>query len=306
MKRNQLSAHFVRSVTEPGRYHDGIGLFLNVKATGSKSWMQRLVIHGRRRDLGLGSALRVSLAEARRTAFANWSLARAGGDPTAAVKAGRVPTFAEAVDSVIVIHREGWKDAGKSEAQWRASLRDYAMKRLGRVPVDAVTSADVLAVLVPIWSVKRETARRVRGRISAVMKWAVAEGYRTDDPAGDAIAAALPKNGGPKRHQRALPYQDVAGALATVRASGCYAVTALALEFAILTAARSGEARLATWDEIDLDAATWAVPAGRMKQKREHRVPLSGRALDILRQAEAYRDRSGLVFPSVPGQGAVR
>ncbi len=300
MKRNQLSVHFVRTVTEPGRYQDGTGLYLQVKPTGSKAWVQRLTIRGKRRDLGLGSALRVTLAQARKAAFANWCEARGGGDPTR--QAGTAPTFAQALDAVIEMHRAGWKHAGKSEAQWRSSMRDYALPRIGGMTVDAIQSADVMAVLLPIWQSKHETARRVRQRIGAVMQWAIAQGYRTDDPAGDAIRAALPRNGAVKRHQRAVAYQAVSEALAAVKASSAAPTTVLALEFLTLTATRSGETRLATWNEIDLDARTWTIPAGRMKQKREHRVPLSDRAVAILREAARYRDASDLLFPSVTGR----
>ena len=209
-----------------------------------------------------------------------------------------MPTFAEAFETVIGIHREGWKDAGKSEKQWRASLRDYAMPRLGRRRVDQITTADVMAVLIPHWHTKNETMRRVRQRIGAVMKWAVAQGYRGDNPAGDAISAALPKNGSVRRHQRALPFTEVGAALAKVKMSGAHGLTALAFEFLVLTACRSGEVRLATWDEVDFESATWTVPANRMKAKRDHRVPLSARALQILEEARAFEDGSGLVFPS--------
>ena len=203
---------------------------------------------------------------------------------------------------MIAIHREGWKDAGKSEKQWRASLRDYAMKRLGRRRVDQITTADVMAVLIPHWHTKNETMRRVRQRIGAVMKWAIAQGYRDDNPAGDAISAALPKNGSVRRHQRALPFPGVGAALEKVKTSGAQTLTALAFEFLVLTATRSGEVRLATWDEVDFDSATWTVPASRMKAKRDHRVPLSARALQILDEARAFEDRSGLIFPSPQGR----
>ena len=306
MKRHQLTVAFVRSTTEPGRYHDGYGLYLNVRPyqqdgnPGARSWVQRLVIQGRRRDIGLGSLDRVSLAQARKAAFENRNVARAGGDPTR--KAVAVPTFAEALDIVIGIHRQGWKNAGKSEAQWRASMTAYALPMIGRMTVDAIQTADVMRVLLPHWQAKHETMRRVRQRISATMKWAIAQGYRQDDPAGDAIRAALPRPGAVKAHQRAIPFAEVAAALAAVKASGCYPVTALCMEILTLTACRSGEARLATWAEVDMDAAVWTIPAGRMKQKREHRVPLSDRALAILREAEQYRDTSGLIFPSVTGR----
>ena len=214
-----------------------------------------------------------------------------------------MPTFAEAVETVIGIHSATWKDSGKTEAQWRSSLATYASPRLGHKSVDAITTADVLAVLVPIWNDKRETARRVRQRISAVMAWSVAEGYRPDDPSA-AVSAALPKgsNGRGRTHQRALPHAEVADAIATVRESQAWPSTKLVLEFLALTAARSGEVRLATWDEIDTAAATWTVPAERTKTARPHRVPLSARALAVLDDAREFMDTSGLIFPSATGR----
>ena len=252
--------------------------------------------------MGLGAFPYVSLVDARQQAFEYRKIARAGGDPVALKRKPDVPTFAEAVETVIGIHREGWKDAGKSEKQWRASLRDYAMKRLGRKRVDQIATADVMAVLIPHWHTKTETMRRVRQRIGAVMKWAVAQGYRDDNPAGDAISAALPKTGTVRKHQRALAFAEVGAALDKVRASGAFASTVLALEFLVLTACRSSEVRLARWDEVDLESQTWTVPAGRMKAKRDHRVPLSARALEILHEARELSGGSGLVFPSAHGR----
>ena len=185
MKRHQLTVQFVRTVTRPGRYGDGLGLMLWVKPgkpgnLGRKSWVQRLTIRGRRRDLGLGSALAVSLAEARKTAFANWVIAKAGEDPTR--DAAAVPTFAEALESVIEMQRGVWKNDGKSEHQWRSSMAAYALPRLGRRTVDRIDTADVMAVLLPIWSAKHETAKRVRQRIGAVMLWSVAQGHPHRQP----------------------------------------------------------------------------------------------------------------------------
>ena len=300
----QLAAKFVAAVTEPGKYHDGdAGLYLFVRERNgnvSKQWVQRLTINAKRVDIGLGSVKWMTLSDARATAQANRRIARTGGDP----RQGRatVPTFADGVDAVIDIQRGGWRNAGKSEAQWRASLRDYAMPRLGAKPVDRITTADVLAVLVPIWHDKHETARRVRQRIGKVLDWAVAEGHRADNPAGPALSAALPSNGHHRKHHRALPYERVSGALAAVRASAAYPSTKLCFAFMVLTAARSGEARGVTWSEIDMDAAVWTVPGDRIKSGREHRVPLTTAALDVLREAAAYRDRSGLVFPSMTGK----
>ncbi len=309
---HKLSAAFVRTVNRPGKYGDGNCLYLFVKKTGGRSWIQQLVIHGKRRELGLGGYPLVSLAEARAKAFDNRKLARGGGDPLALKRKPNIPTFAVAVESVITIHEGNWND-GRTADQWRASLRDYAMPKLGWMRVDQVTMADVMAVLQTptknlngktgsLWNTKRETARRVRQRIGAVMKWSIAQGFRTDNPAGDALGAALPRNGVIKKHQRALPYDQVAAALATVRASSSGKVAVLAFEFLVLTACRSAEIRLAQWDEIDLDAACWTIPAERMKAKREHRVPLSPRAVEILTEARKLDDGFGLVFPSPRGK----
>ena len=244
----RLSARFVETIREPGWYGDGRGsggLSLRVKLTTrghlAKSWGQRISVDGRPRNLGLGSWPHVSLAEARQKCALNL-LARQRGELVTG-RSRTVPSFAEAVEKVIAVHRDGWKDGGRSEKLWRSSLRDYAMPRLGTRPVDRIHTSDVMAVLLPVWNEKRETAKRVRRRISAVMRWAVAQGYREDNPAGEAIGAALPHNGVRRRHHPALPYAEVAGAIATVRASGAYPATVLAFEFLVLTACRSGEAR---------------------------------------------------------------
>ena len=262
--------------------------------------MQRLTIHGRRRELGLGGFPLVTLAEAREQALVNRKLARSGGDPLAEKRKDQgMPTFEEAAARVIDIHRPSWKNGGKSKAQWESSLRQYVFPRLGRHSVSDVTSADVMAVLTPIWNEKPETARRVRQRIGAVMKWAVAQGLRGDNPAGDAIGAALPRHTDIKRHQRALHHGEVAGAIGAVWASKASRPAKLIFEFLVLTACRSGEVRLATWDEIDLEAREWTIPGQRMKARRPHRVPLSRRALEVLSKAKAIADGSGLVFSGI-------
>ena len=212
-----------------------------------------------------------------------------------------VPTFEEAVEKVIAVHRAGWKDGSRSEKDWRATLRDYAMPQLGSRPLSRINTADVMAVLLPVWNGKRVTARRVRQRISAVMRWAVAQGYREDNPAGEAIGAALPKNEVRPRHLAALPYAEVAGAIKQVRGSGAYPGTVLAFEFLVLTACRSGEVRGARWEEMDLEGREWRIPPERMKTNREHRVPPSRGALAVLREARALADGSGVVFPSARG-----
>ncbi len=303
-----LSAAFCRSVAEAGRYADGNGLYLHVDPSGARRWVQRLVIRGRSRALGLGSYALVSLAEAREKALANRKAAREGGDPLADRRRSEgIPTFEEAVEQVIAIHGEAWR-AGKTPKQWRASLRDHVLPHLGGKSVDQVTTADVMTVLLPLWTRKHAMARSVRHRIGTVMRWAIAQGYRSDNPAGDAVTAALPKRPVLVQHRAALPHGEVAAAVAAVQRSAAWLGTKLAFEFLVLTAARSGEARGATWDEVDLVARVWTVPAARMKAQREHRVPLCGRAVWVLREAEPLRgvatrpEFAGLVFPSVRGK----
>ncbi len=296
-----LSAGFVRTVTKPGRYLDGLGLSLLVTKTGGRCWIQRLTIAGRVRELGLGGYPLTSLAQAREKALENKRLIREGGDPLAEKHKAPIPTFAEAAAAVIDLHRPGWRNA-KHAAQWEATLSQYVFPRLGAQGVHTITTADILAVLAPIWHEKAETARRVRQRIGAVMKWAVAHGFRTDNPAGDMLSQALGRQADVTQHMRALPHREVATAIHTVQDSQAGMSTKLACEFLILTAARSGEVRLATWEEMNLEDKVWTVPAERMKAKRAHRVPLSERAAAILREAQVLADESGLVFPSTTGK----
>ena len=264
------------------------------------SFVQRLTVHGKRVDIGLGSPRwgATTLSEARARAMSNYRIARNGGDPRAAKR--QVPAFADGIEAVLAIQREAWRDGGKSEKQWRSSLATYARPLMDK-PLDAIGPGDVLAVLVPIWSAKRETARRVKQRIGAIMKWAIAEGHRESNPV-DAIGAALPKNANHRTHFKALPHERVGSALATVRASGAWWATKAALEFLVLSASRSGEVRGMVWSEVDLDARTWTVPASRMKANRDHVVPLPDRALAVLAEAREHADGSGLVFPSVTGR----
>ena len=298
----RLTARLAATVTKPGRHGDGGGLYLVVKPSGTKSWVLRTVVRGRRCDIGLGGYPLVSLAEARTAAFEHRKLARAGGDPLARKRRRDIPTFEEAARTVIEIHTPTWRNGGRSAGQWESSLRQYAFPRLGAKCVDTITTADVMAVLVPIWTDKAETARRVRQRISAVMKWAVAQGYRADNPAGEAIAAALPRVGDTPRHFRTVHHAEAGDVVRAVRGSQGSLAARLAFEFLVLTAARSGEVRGAMWSEFDLKAATWTIPGERMKGGRAHRVPLSGRALAILDEARALDDGSGLVFPSPTGR----
>ncbi len=298
---NALSVARVRTAKRPGRYADGNGLYLLVDPAGNKRWVQRLTIRGRRTDLGLGGWPLVSLSDARDKAFTNRKLARAGGDPRAEKHKAVIPTFTEAAGRVIALNAPTWKHP-KTAAQWSASLQTYAFPFFGWRPVDQVNGEEVLAALTPIWTAKPETARRVRRRIGAVLKWAAAQGWRTDNPAGEPLSQVLPKTPRLRAHFKALHYSEVEDALKAVRESSALAVSKLSFEFLVLTAARSGEARNAEWGDVDLTARTWTIPAERMKTEREHRVPLSGRAMEILVHAQDIDSGSGLVFPSRNGR----
>ena len=306
----KLSTKLVKGITEPGRYFDagtpGLHVFAQKRRTKagedslSASFVQRLTIHGVRRDIGIGSPRWMTLTEARAAAMSNYRIARKGGDPLADKRKTKMPTFAEAAAVVLEHHRPTWSNA-KHADDWIASLQRYVFPRLGKRTVDSITTSDVLTVLLPIWHTRAETARRVRQRIGTVMLWAVAQGHRPDNPAGETIAGALPRNNGAKQHHRALPHSQVAEAIATVRGSKALLQTKSLFEFAVLTAARSLEARAAEWSECDLDARTWTVPASRMKARIEHRVPLCDRAVEILREAREFGDGGSLVFPGARG-----
>ena len=222
-----------------------------------------------------------------------------------------IPTFEALAEEVIGNHSQAWKPGGKSAAQWRSSLREYVLPVIGSLPVAEVNTDHVLEVLMqpvdidkrnkqgskgPFWNCKRETAMRVRQRISMVMRYAVAKRYRKDDPAGPVIGEALPKNGVKRKHHRALPWAEVPAALQTVRDSQAKEATKLAFELLVLTATRSNEVRGARWSEIDFESATWTIPGDRMKTGRDHRVPLSNAALAVLKQAHAVKHRTEHVF----------
>ena len=266
--------------------------------------VQRLWYGGERRDIGLGAFPIITLTDARRQAAANAAAVHRGERILMdRVRVERnVPTFQKASDSTLAIHAKSWGPRSKTAAQWRTLMESYAFPAIGRKPVDEVTPAHVLSILAPLTTSKPETARKLRQRLAMVFKWAKTQGHRPDDPT-DGIEAALPKrNGKATEHHRALPHGEVAAALGKVRETGAWDGTKLALAFLTLTAARSGEVRAATWDEIDIAAATWTIPAGRTKVGGAHRVPLSGAALAVLEAAKALpRHPRGpdLVFPSV-------
>ena len=308
VKRHQLSTLQVKNVSAPGTYIDGGGLMLRVQASGGKNWVLRLTVDGKRRNYGLGGYPTVSLKKAREKAQELRELARDGFDPREHVRKQReekaaIPSFGEAAESVIELRAPTWSDASHAR-RWRASMRLHVPNALRNKPVDAVTTADVLDVLRPIWNDKREMATRVRQRMTTTFDYAIAAGWRSDNPCNGALNAALPRRPRQRRHYPALPYSEVATALDVIHATGSNETVKAALTFAVVTAARTGEVLRATWDEVDLDEAVWTIPADRMKMRRDHRVSLSTGALEVLEQAQVRTGHAGLVFPSnrKPGQ----
>ena len=292
----KLSAAKVRTIAKPGRYQDGNGLMLFVQSSGSRQWVQRIVIDGKRRDIGLGGYPLVTLAEARAKAFGNRRVARSGGNP---IRQSGCPTFAEAARKVHAIHSPALRNA-KYRQQWIDELERHAFPVLADLPVDAITMRHVMSVIEPIWHSKPKLAKQLRQRIEKIFDWIIVQGHRNDNPAGVALKAALPANGnGCANHHDALPHGEVAEAIKAVRDCDKPGIAKLAFEFLVLTATRSKEAREAQWSEIDLDSRTWTIQASRMKAGREHRVPLSDRAIKILEQARDHVStgkHTGLIF----------
>ena len=300
---NRLTARQVDTIKATGRHADGGGLYLRVAEGGARSWVFMAVRDGKRAEIGLGSAVTVKLTVARQLADKMRTAIATGGDPRTAIlpaaPAVTVPTFGAFADEYIGSVENGWKSAVHRQ-QWRSTLRDHA-QLLANKPVDAINTDDVLAVLRPVWLTKAETAKRLRGRIERVLDAAKARGLRPRDAANPAawrghLALLLPKQSKLARgHHPALPYRDAPAFMAALRERT--ALAARCLEFVILTAARSGEALGATWGEIDFDAKLWTIPKMRMKAGVEHEVPLSGAAIELLRNLhETEHEAKDLIF----------
>jgi integrase len=305
----KLTALKVDKAKEPGMYGDGGGLYLRITDDGAKNWVFRFMLNGRARWMGMGPLHTINLAEARKRAGEHRLRRHDGIDPIEARRAERLKaqleaakaiTFKECAESYIKAHRAGWRN-GKHAAQWEATLATYAEPVIGGLSVQAVDTSLVLKVIEPLWTTKPETASRVRGRIEAVLDWASARGFRAgENPARwrGHLDKLLPARGKVRKveHHSALPYAELPGFMIALREQE--GISARALEFTILTAARTGETIFARWNELDLLDKTWTVPAARMKAGKEHRVPLSPRALAILEEMQAHRaGNDGFVFP---------
>lgn len=302
-----LTALQVTKLSQPGMYADGNGLYLQVTTTGAKTWIFRYALSGRRRDMGLGSTSIVTLAVAREKALDAKRQVTSGVDPiearralaaAQAVEAARTMTFRQVAEAYVEAMRPGWKNE-KHAAQWTTTLEVYAFPTLGSLPVGAVDTNLVVQVLEPIWNTKTETASRLRGRVEAILDYGKVRGYRAgENPARwrGHLDHILPHKADVAQveHHPALPYAEMREFWPRLQAQD--GLGARALELAILCASRTGEVLGARWDEIDMDAGVWVIPAGRMKAKAEHRVPLSAPALDLLRKVNAIRV-GDLVFP---------
>jgi integrase len=292
----RLTARKVETA-KPGKYSDGGNLYLIVSPTGARKWVLRFTWRGNSKEMGLGSAMSVPLADAREKAAAARRKLAQGFNPVEERKRDKgVPTFGEMADNVREALSAGFRNE-KHKAQWKATLETYAAP-LRKKPVDTIATDDVLAVLKPIWTTKAETASRLRGRIEKVLDAAKAKGFRSgENPATwrGHLDHLLPRPSKLSRgHHAAMPYEEVAEFIGKLQES--QSLGALALELCIITSARSGEILGMRWPEIDLDKMVWTVPAHRMKGAREHRVPLAARAVAILRQLEKTRTGE-FVFP---------
>lgn len=285
-----------KAASKPGMLGDGGGLYLDVKPSGAKSWAFIWKAKGKRREMGLGAYPAVTLAKARKLAGAHREAVAEGRNPIAERQKEAEPTFAECADMFLASMEGQWRNE-KHRAQWRMTLREYAQP-LSAKKVSEVGTDDVLKVLNPLWKKRPETASRLRGRIERVLDFAKARGWRAgENPAlwrGHLKNILPPRQRLTRGHHAAMPYGDIPSFLQSL--TGRDAIAARALEFLILTAARSGEVLEATWNEFDLDAELWTVPAHRMKAGKEHRVPLPPRALAIVKALHETR-HSDFVFP---------
>ena len=307
---NRLSDVAVRAKKRPGHIADGGNLYLRVAPGGTKGWIFRFTMAGRTRDAGLGPYPTISLVKAREEAERCRRLVAAGVDPiearngerqAALAASAKAMTFEQCAKAFIASHELGWRSA-KHRAWWRSTLKMYAYPIMGALPVQAIDTGLVLKVLEPIWGKKPETASQVRGRIESVLSWAKARGYRHgENPAQwrGHLDHLLPARSDVRRvqHHPALPFSEIPAFMEQVRARE--GIHARALEFTVLTAVRIGEALGARWDEIDLGAKLWTIPAERMKKgHKEHRVPLSPRAIAILKEMAAVQQNE-FVFASL-------
>lgn len=305
---HKLTALSITKLKEPGLHGDGGGLYMRVSASGNKSWAFRFMLHGKAREMGLGALHTVSLLDARTKAAECRKLVSDGLDPIDArevkfhalrAQASKNKPFKECAQEYVEAHKASWKNQ-KHVSQWENTLKEYAYPILGDVPIRKVDTEHILDVLQPIWKTKTETASRLRGRMEAILDWAAVKLYREGpNPArwkGHLkFQLPLPSKVKKVKHHPALPYDELPDFMKALQSDN--GVAALALQFTILTVARTSETLLMDWTEVDLKKKTWIVPAAKIKAERDHRVPLSEAAIEVLIQMREITGGKGLVFP---------
>ena len=296
---NRLTALKVKKANAKGRYPDGNCLYLVVGESGAKHWLLRIVVRGKRRDMGLGSASLVDLEEARDLARRYRKIAREGGDPIQERQRGR-GLFVSVKDAALKVHTlnaPSWKNE-KHSGQWISSLERHVFPMIGDTAISEVTSADILRVLSPIWVEKSDTAKKIRQRLRMVIKWAKAQGYYEGEDPVELAEQALPRIKPSGEHFKSASYEELPQIVSQLQSSQVSLPTRLALEFLILSACRTTEVLEAHWSEIKLDKRLWVIPAERMKASKPHEVPLTDRMMDLLEVAGSLKLDNGLIFPS--------
>ena len=296
---NKLTAMTVKKLSKPGKYADGNNLYLQIDISGARRWILRLTVGHRRRDMGLGSTMIVSLEEARQLARLYRGIAKSGGDPflERQKERGFKVTFAYCAQKVHELNKPTWKNE-KFALQWYSSLENHVLPKIGELPVSQITSSDILGVLSPIWNTRTDTARKLKQRIRLIIKWARAKGYFQGDDPVELAEQALPRKKRSDNHHKSLSYKDVPDLIVKIKESKISLPTQLAIQFTILSACRTSEVLRASWDEIDMQNLMWTIPAKRMKTGKIHEVPISSGMKDILKDAKDKIGSPDYIFSS--------
>ena len=296
---NKLTAMTVKKLSKPGKYADGNNLYLQIDISGARRWILRLTVGHRRRDMGLGSTMIVSLEEARQLARLYRGIAKSGGDPflERQKERGFKVTFAYCAQKVHELNKPTWKNE-KFAHQWYSSLENHVLPKIGELPVSQITSSDILGVLSPIWNTRTDTARKLKQRIRLIIKWARAKGFFQGDDPVELAEQALPRKKRSDNHHKSLSYKDVPDLIVKIKESKISLPTQLAIQFTILSACRTSEVLRASWDEIDMQNLIWTIPAKRMKTGKIHEVPISSGMKDILKDAKDKIGSPDYIFSS--------
>ncbi len=296
---NKLTAMTVKKLSKPGKYADGNNLYLQIDISGARRWILRLTVGHRRRDMGLGSTMIVSLEEARQLARLYRGIAKSGGDPflERQKERGFKVTFAYCAQKVHELNKPTWKNE-KFALQWYSSLENHVLPKIGKLPISQITSSDILNVLSPIWNTRTDTARKLKQRIRLIIKWARAKGFFQGDDPVELAEQALPRKKRSDNHHKSLSYKDVPDLIVKIKESKISLPTQLAIQFTILSACRTSEVLRASWDEIDMQNLIWTIPAKRMKTEKIHEVPISSGMKDILKDAKDKIDSPDYIFSS--------